>query len=73
MNLQEMKNRVVTPRIFTFPKVLFATTCNRDSGCKQKEQSEVGDIPHLVRLVRFGREIFLYRIEKLNIFLGRFR
>ena len=50
-----------------------ATTCNRDSGCKQKEQSEVGDIPHLVRLVRLGKKLFMYQMEKLNIFLGRFR
>ena len=49
-----------------------AATCSRDSDCKQKEQSEVWDIPHLVRLVRLGRELFMYRMEKLNLFLGRF-
>ena len=32
--------------------------------------SDVGDIPHLKRFLRVGRVLFMYRIVKLNIFLG---
>jgi hypothetical protein len=49
-----------------------ATTCRSVSGARHREQSEVGDKPHLARFWRVGRELLMYRTVKLNIFFGRF-
>ncbi|CAB3983090.1 Hypothetical predicted protein, partial [Paramuricea clavata] len=48
-----------------------ATTCRSVSGARHREQSEVGDKPHLARFWRVGRELLMYRTVKLNIFFGR--
>ena len=36
-----------------------ATTCNKDSGLRQKEQSAVEDKPHFARFLRVGRVLFM--------------
>ena len=36
-----------------------ATTCNKDSGFRQKEQSAVEDKPHFARFLRVGRVLFM--------------
>ena len=45
--------------------------CRRDSGSKQKEQSDVEDKFHLARLEFIGEVLLMYLTVKLNMFFGK--